>query len=367
MNHIDEPLKQFDFEEHKRQAIISYQKVRPLYEEFAEVVKNLLSQAFNASQIKVPSIEARAKPIDSFGRKASMPLPENPSKPQYTNPLLEITDLAGVRVITFFPKTIDLVEDTIESEFEIVERADKSQILIKEEKFGYGSVHYLVRLKENRTNLLEYKKFKNLIAEIQIRTILQHAWAEIEHDIQYKSVDIIPTTIRRKFISLAGLLEIADREFQAIQDEDEKLTREARKFVQEGKFEHVEITPDALKTYLDNKLAPDGRMADYSYQFTASILRKLGFTDFKQIDECISGYNDDRLSRILTGVRQGQITRFEYLLLAGMGENYLNYHPWNSSDWFKKSRERELEMFKQMGVQIRSYLPPEREISKKGT
>jgi ppGpp synthetase/RelA/SpoT-type nucleotidyltranferase len=101
---------------------------------------------------------------------------------------------------------------------------DKNLILLKEEKFGYGSIHYLARLKENRTNLLEYSRFKNLTAEIQIRTILQHAWAEIEHDIQYKAVETIPSSIRRRFMSLAGMLEIGT-EFQAIQDEDERLRR----------------------------------------------------------------------------------------------------------------------------------------------
>jgi hypothetical protein len=57
-----------------------------------------------------------------------------------------------------------------------------------------------------------------LVAEIQVRTILQHAWAEIEHDTRYKAVDVAPTAIARRFVALAGLLEIADREFQALQD-----------------------------------------------------------------------------------------------------------------------------------------------------
>jgi ppGpp synthetase/RelA/SpoT-type nucleotidyltranferase len=96
-----------------------------------------------------------------------------------------------------------------------MEKSDKAQALLEDEKFGYASIHYLVRLKVNRTDLSEYSRFKGLVAEIQVRTILQHAWAEIEHDIQYKSA--IPSSIRRRFMSLAGMLEIGDREFQAIQ------------------------------------------------------------------------------------------------------------------------------------------------------
>lgn len=350
----------FDFESHRLQAIERYQKVRPLYAEYANAIRNVLFEAFNAQLIKIHSIEARAKAIDSFGDKAATPSPDDPNKPYYPNPLSDISDLTGIRVIVFFPRTLEVVDSIIRTQFDVIDKSDKTLILLKEEKFGYGSIHYLVCLKKNRINLLEYSKFRNLVAEIQIRTILQHAWAEIEHDIQYKAVETIPSTIRRRFMSLAGLLEIADREFQAIQDEDERLRTEARKSVHEGKLEEVEITPDALKTYLDKKLGTDGRMTEFSYQWTARLLHKLGFVNFKDIDECICGYDDDRLSKILWGTRQGQLTRFEYLLLAGMGENFIKYHIWKNQDWFVSSRKRDLEKFRQAGIDIGLCLPTNR-------
>ena len=358
MNEHNAPNEEFDFENHRRQAIQEYQKVRPLYQEFTNVVKNVLSEAMKARHIKIHSIEARAKEIDSFGDKASMPSPNDPSKPNYGNPLYEITDLAGVRVIVFLPRTLDIIDKIIQEQFHIIERTDKTQILIREEKFGYSSIHYLAQFKENRTNLLEYSRFKDLVVEIQVRTILQHAWAEIEHDIQYKAVETIPSTIRRKFMSLAGMLEIADREFQAIQDEDERLRTEARKSVQEGKLEQVEITPDALKTYLDKKLGVDRRMKDFSYEWTGKVLRNLGFSNFEQIDECIRGFNDDELSRLAWGTRAGQITRFEFLLLAGMGENYFKLHLWKNADWFISMCKRQFAEFKEAGISVRSYVPP---------
>ena len=358
MNEQFDQTKEFDFENHRLQAIQEYQKVRPLYEEYVSVVKNVLSEAFKAQHIKIHSIEARAKAIDSFGVKASMPSPGDPSKPYYRNPLSEITDLAGVRVIVFLPRTSDMIDSVIQAQFHVIERTDKTQMLIIEEKFGYSSIHYLARFKENRTNLLEYSRFKDLVVEIQVRTILQHAWAEIEHDIQYKAVETIPSAIRRKFMSLAGMLEIADREFQAIQDDDERLRTEARKSVQEGKLEQVEITPDALKTYLDKKLGVDRRMKDFSYVWTVRLLRNLGFSNFEQIDECIRGFDDDALSRLAWGTRSGQITRFECLLLAGMGENYLKLHLWKNADWFISISKRQLAKFKEAGISVRSYVPP---------
>jgi putative GTP pyrophosphokinase len=145
-----------------------------------------------------------------------------------------------------------------------------------------------------------------------VRTILQHAWAEIEHDIQYKSVETIPAAIRTRFMSLAGLLEIADREFQAIQNEDEWLRQKARALVAQKRLDEVEITGDALKTYLDKRLGPDGRMTDYSYEWTARMLRRYGFANFQQIEVCIAPYDDDILSRVIAGTRQGQLRRFEF-------------------------------------------------------
>ena len=353
----DQPDRMFDFERHRLHAIEQYQKSRSLYEEFAYVVRNVLSEALKAVHMKVHSIEARAKTIESLGKKASTPALEDPSKPKYPNPLSDITDLAGVRVITFFPRTQQQVDTAIEAEFDVIEISDKAELLVKEEKFGYASIHYLVRLKQNRVLLLEYNRFENLIAEIQVRTILQHAWAEIEHDIQYKSADTIPAIIHRRFLALAGMLEIADREFQAVQDEDETLREQARESVRQGKLEEVEITPDALKTYLDRKLGSDGRMTDFSYSFLASQLRKMGFTDFREIDQCISKYDGDKLSRTLWNSRQGQISRFECQLLAGMGENYIKYHPWGTNQWFIDARRKDLEKFRQAGIQVGSYLP----------
>lgn len=357
MTDQNDAKEEFGFENHRLRAIEKYQKVRPLYAEYASVIRNVLSEAVNAQFIKMHSIEARAKTIDSFGNKAAMPSPDDPNRPYYPTPISDITDLAGIRVIVFFPRTLAVVNTIIRAQFDVIEKSDKTQILLKEEKFGYGSIHYLVCLKENRVNLLEYNRFKNLVAEIQIRTILQHAWEEIEHDIQYKAVETIPSTIRRRFMSLAGMLEIADREFQAIQDEDERLRTEARQSVQEGKLEKVEITPDALKAYLDKKLSADGRMTKFSYQWMARVLHRLGFADFKEIDECISGYDDDHLSRIDWGTRQGQLTRFEYLLLAGMGDNFVKYHLWSNAEWYVTSSQTSLKKFRDAGIAVKAYLP----------
>ena len=225
-------------------------------------------------------IEARAKGPESFGAKAETPSETDPRAPKYPSPLEDITDLAGVRIIAFFPSAVEKIGDCIREEFEVLEHENLSRSLLQEERFGYQSEHYLVRLDSKRTVLPEYEPHRGLIAEVQVRTILQHAWAEIEHDIQYKSSITIPNTIRRRFMALAGLLEIADREFQTIQDKDKVLNLQARTSVEQGALDQVEITADALRSYLDRKLGSGARMSDYSYEYTARLLKETGVHDY---------------------------------------------------------------------------------------
>jgi ppGpp synthetase/RelA/SpoT-type nucleotidyltranferase len=211
---------------HAETAAKQFQECRHTYERFAETLKLLLATCL--AKLPIHVIEGRAKSTASFLKKSAKSERSNPALPRYSEPLLQITDLAGVRIITYFPDAIGLVEEVIKKELVIIERTDKSKSFEASGKLGYQSVHYLIKLGDERLHLPEYAPFAGLVAEVQVRTILQHAWAEMEHDIQYKSEDQIPTEIRRRFASLAGLIEIADREFQAIQDSDAELRKQIR-------------------------------------------------------------------------------------------------------------------------------------------
>ena len=347
----------FDFDAHRRQALERYQAVRSQFVEFATVVETVLSEAIRASKLTVASIQSRAKALDSFATKASEVATDDPTKPKYPEPLQQITDLAGVRVITFFPRTVAEIETLITAEFRVIERTDKSDLLLREERLGYQSVHFLVSFGANRTSLPEYARFASLVAEIQVRTVLQHAWAEIEHDIQYKSVETIPVAIRRRFMALAGLLEIADREFQEIQNEDERLRNVARASVRAGNLDAVEITPDALKTYLDKRMGVDGRMTGFSYDWTARLLRRLGFSNFQELEGAIAGYDDDQVSRVVWRSRMGQLTRFEAVLLAALGEQYITQHLWASEPWFPERNRTALQSLQAAGIPVRENMP----------
>jgi hypothetical protein len=158
-------------------------------------------------------------------------------------------------------------------------------------------------------------------------------------------------------MSLAGLLEIADREFQAIQDADRDLNQKNNSLITAGQLNEVEITPDAVKAYLDRKLGPDGRMSDFSYDWAARILLQLGFRSLEQVDNCIKDYDGTQLSRIIYGLRQGQVNRLEYMLLAGMGQRFIERHPWNEYQWFRESRTKMLEIFVTNKIEVSNYDP----------
>jgi putative GTP pyrophosphokinase len=193
--------------------------------------------------------------------------------------------------------------------------------------------------------------------EIQVRTILQHAWAEIEHDIQYKSSTAIPEEIRRRFMALAGMLEIADREFQAIQGADKEIIDTAREKVARGDLVGVEITPLSLKQFLDKKLGADARISEWAYDWDARLLKILGFADLKQVETAIAQYDDNQLSGIVFGNRQGQLTRFELILLAALGERFIDRHPWRTSDWFAPAYRKRLQALIEKGISTSTYDP----------
>lgn len=347
----------FDFEAHRTRAGTEYRRVRPLYRDFAECLQSILREALRKRRIKFASVDARAKSVESFTAKATLPSEADPSRPRYPDPLKQVTDLAGIRVITFFPSGVEDVDAAVRAEFAVAHYEDKSDALNQEERFGYSSVHYLVRLGANRTALSDYSRYCGLVGEIQVRTILQHAWAEIEHDIQYKSAEAIPLSIRRRFMSLAGMLEIADREFQAIQNDDQRLRSAARRSIEQGRLDEVELGPDALKAYLDKKLGPDGRIAESNYEYWVTLLRDLGFADMQQVDDCIKDFDDKIISRHIWGSRPGQLTRFEGLLLAAMGRYFIDHHPNRPLDWFAAVRRRWLEQLIDAGVRVGGFRP----------
>ncbi len=131
--------------------------------------------------------------------------------------IAEVTDVLGFRVITYFEDAITPIVTALEDRLQVDygRSVDKSDAL-GASRFGYKSVHLICRGPAEITLLDLDAGPAPIHFEIQLRTVLQHAWAEIEHDLGYKSPQSIPLRIRRKFSRVASLLEIADDEFVGI-------------------------------------------------------------------------------------------------------------------------------------------------------
>jgi putative GTP pyrophosphokinase len=205
----------FNFENHRKTAEAWYDPLRGYSEARAAAAQWVLEQALGIEALRPLSITSRAKDLASFGEKAARPDKADPNQPRYPEPRTEVTDLAGARVIVYLLSEVEQVSTVIEREFIVVEKQSIEGLVADRERVGYQSVHFLAQFSPVRHALL-VEQFSNDLVEIQVRTVLQHAWAEVEHGVQYKSGSALSTDLQRRFISLAGLIEIADREFQAI-------------------------------------------------------------------------------------------------------------------------------------------------------
>jgi putative GTP pyrophosphokinase len=183
----------------KNHLLEEYQQIQPQLQALEKEVFSKLHGLLKTAALPLHTLSSRVKKPDSLARKLNRP-------DRTYHALSDITDLVGLRIITYFEDTIDEIAALVEKTFEIDYRhsIDKRKSL-DASRFGYRSLHYIC----------SYEGVPHRF-EIQIRTILQHAWAETEHDLGYKSEASIPLEIRRRFSRIASLLEIADAEFSSI-------------------------------------------------------------------------------------------------------------------------------------------------------
>jgi ppGpp synthetase/RelA/SpoT-type nucleotidyltranferase len=193
--------------EKQKGFIEEFEKIRPVYSEFAKLLEQILQKAVDQFGY-LALVQARAKKVVSFSNKIIM-------KDKYRNPLTDMTDLCGARVILHFQSHVARVCEFIKDNFEIDEANSldlKSKLKVNE--FGYRSVHYIVTPKKDTIlGVPVDDKFKTLKAEVQVRTLAEHVWADISHDRIYKTDLIIPEEWKREAARLAAILEDADRQF----------------------------------------------------------------------------------------------------------------------------------------------------------
>ena len=187
---------------------------RSLKHDITDIIENIITK----NNIKISNFAIRIKTEDALRRKICL-------KHKYKD-VNDITDIVACRIITLFESDIDVIYKLIKQNFDIVEYNDKRKKNYDDRiDFGYNSLHLLVKYNEARLNMIEYSDYRHIVFEIQIRTILQHSWAEVEHGLGYKSQYEIPKDIRRRLTRLSATLEILDEEFVNIRDDIEEYNR----------------------------------------------------------------------------------------------------------------------------------------------
>lgn len=227
------------------QQIKAYVDIRPLYKDFTSRLKQLLEDLTEKNGINA-IVDGRTKSVDSFKEKV------NRIDKSYKDPLFEITDLSGLRIIVNSLEDVNNVEKLIESEFNVdnARSTNKSEELDINE-FGYLSRHFIVQINDKRGELGEWDKTKGLFAEIQVRTVLQHAWASVSHHFDYKSSKDVPRKLRRRLYRLSALFEIADAEFDSLIFDANEISDQYKQDIL-NKEENIDIDMDSLKAYLEN-------------------------------------------------------------------------------------------------------------------
>jgi putative GTP pyrophosphokinase len=198
---------------HIRNRILAeYDEKKSIFDDYCAVLVRLSEDLCHQDRKLIHSMDGRVKSRPSLQGKLRRP------EKAYSR-LSEITDIVGVRIITHYGRDVDRIAETIRHQFTIDEKnsADKRSLL-DPDRFGYLSLHLVATMTSDRLALAEHSRFRGYRAEIQIRSILQHAWAEITHDLDYKSSVTIPREARRAFFQVAGLLELADNEFGRVRD-----------------------------------------------------------------------------------------------------------------------------------------------------
>ena len=222
-------------------VIRSFLEKRPDYEQLCNEIRYTLEKRLSKDGIEFSTITARAKTLNRFLDKMA--------RKKYRNPFSEITDFAGVRVVCLYVDDITLIEKIIEDEFVVVEKVDK--LTDKEpDQFGYGAIHYIVKLGKKSAGA-RYDDLRAYVCEIQVRTVLQDAWAIIGHHLVYKRESAVPKALQRKLNSLAGLFETADDQFQQVRNERERYLARVTDSRKSAKaFLSNETNLDSMKQYL---------------------------------------------------------------------------------------------------------------------
>jgi ppGpp synthetase/RelA/SpoT-type nucleotidyltranferase len=269
-----------DFWQRDPALIKRFLDVRRDYEHLCAEVEYILRKLVSANGIETSSISSRAKTLNSFLEKLQ--------RKHYENPFDQLTDLAGVRVVCLYRDDVARVCNIIRSEFAVVEDVDKLDEL-GVDQFGYGARHLTLRLGKSSSGA-RYDDLKQYVCEVQVRTVVQDAWAIIQHHMVYKRESQVPSQLQRKLNSLAGLFETVDDQFGRIrEDRDAYLNGVRESTSAPATFLETELNLDSFTEYLKWKF-PGRPVETWNGQarLILDVLLSAGHKQLKDVDIAIN-------------------------------------------------------------------------------
>ena len=238
------------------QIMSEYYQNIDTYKSMQRDVEAILGMLISTNGLKISTMSLRIKTESALRDKII-------SKNKYQH-LDDITDILGCRILTLFESDVDRILELIEHTFEVIEIVDKRKKNRRGQiEFGYNSVHMVVKFTDARCQLVEYSKYQDIRFEIQLRTVLQHAWAEVEHGLGYKSFYEPPMDIKRRLNRLSGTLELLDEEFESIRYEIALYNQSMNRV---EKVMKTDINKDSLIAYANQ--------SDYFEELTSKIAAK---------------------------------------------------------------------------------------------
>ncbi|HCR4060906.1 GTP pyrophosphokinase family protein [Proteus mirabilis] len=273
-----------------------FDEVQPSHERLTESVVTIIENLLKSKGVDYLSVSGRTKE-----KKSAL---EKIARKKYKEPSKEMTDLSGIRIIVFIESDIKKVSQIIEDAFNIdKENSSNQDKKLSVDRIGYRSVHFVCDIGDERASLPENDGLKGLKFEFQVRTILQHAWAELAHDNSYKFKEGLPPDLERRLYLYAGMLEIADRGLNELSQEVTVYRKSIHEGISSGDLDHI-IDVISLDEFISNwanknniKLEP----VQDSYRDVSVVIEELhdfGITTIKGLSDIIPEGYADKIKKI---------------------------------------------------------------------
>jgi len=255
-----------------------YRRLEGDYERLREEAEFALQKRIDAQGIKLHSLTSRVKGLLS--------LEEKTQRKGYTSPLEQAPDVVGVRVVVLFLPDIFTVADIVNSLFDVVDASDTVEGSADPATFGYMSQHFEANLSAKHTGP-RYDGLGNIRFEVQVRTLLMDAWANVSQFLGYKDELSIPAELRRDFHALSGLFYVADKHFELFFDQTKAVRQETEQLLAEAS-NAVPLNLDTLAAFLEQRFSDREHASRAGIGELADELLRFGYNTISELEDMLA-------------------------------------------------------------------------------